>query len=242
LLLVTGMTGSGKTTTVSALVDWINSHKALHILTIENPIEYVHTDKKSIISQRSLGSDVASFNMAVTGALRHDPDVILIGEMRDPDTIRSAINAAATGHLVISTLHANTASEVVNRIVSFFDPVERDLVKLQLRDCLKCVICQRLVPKKGGGRLPTLEIMLNDVKAITDGIIAGDTDMIRVGMQQSVSHSFLFEQYLYKLYKAGTIELELGQEYSTDESIFNQMVMGTYSIPRLESVKHLGAH
>ena len=238
LLLVTGMTGSGKTTTVAALIDWINTHKHLHILTIENPIEYVHEDKKSIISQRSLGSDVESFDMAVTGALRHDPDVILIGEMRDSDTIRSAINAAATGHLVISTLHANTASEVVNRVVSFFDPVERDLVKLQLRDCLQCVICQRLVPRKGGGRLPALEILLNDVKSITDGIIAGDTDMIRIGMQQTVSHSFLFEHYLHKLYKDGEIDLEQGQEYSTDESIFNQMTMGTYSVPRLEGVKH----
>jgi twitching motility protein PilT len=101
--------------------------------------------------------------------------VIVIGEMRDPDTIRSAINAAATGHLVISTLHASTASEVVNRIVSFFDPVERDLVKLQLRDALKCIICQRLVPKIGGGRLPALEFMFNDTKHIADGILAGNT-------------------------------------------------------------------
>src|SRR5690606_23540003 len=196
LLLVTGMTGSGKSTTVAALVDWINGHRAAHILTIENPVEYVHTNKKSIISQRGLGVDVATFNLAVTGALRHDPDVVVIGEMRDPDTIRSAINAAATGHLVISTLHANTASEVVNRVVSFFDPVERDLVKLQLRDCLQCVICQRLVPKIGGGRIPALEVLFHDVKAMTDGILQGDTDHIRVGMQQAVSHSFLFEQYL----------------------------------------------
>ncbi|MCA9781911.1 MAG: Flp pilus assembly complex ATPase component TadA, partial [Candidatus Eremiobacteraeota bacterium] len=173
LILVTGMTGSGKTTTVAALLDWINANRTCHILTIENPIEFVHTNKKSILSQRNLGSDVESFHDAVTGALRHDPDVILIGEMRDPDTIRAAINAAATGHLVISTLHANTAAEVVNRIVSFFDPVERDLVKLQLRDSLKCVINQRLVPKIGGGRVPALEMMLNDVKAIADGIMEG---------------------------------------------------------------------
>ena len=153
LVLITGMTGSGKSTTVATMVDWINSNKACHILTIENPVEYVHHNKMAMISQRSTGEDVHTFFEAVTGALRHDPDVIVIGEMRDPDTIRSAINAAATGHLVISTLHANTASEVINRIVSFFDPVERDLVKLQLRDCMKCVICQRLVKKKGGGRI-----------------------------------------------------------------------------------------
>lgn len=238
LLLLTGMTGSGKSTTVAALVDWINSHRAAHILTIENPIEYVHVNKKSIISQRGLGSDVENFNLAVTGALRHDPDVIVIGEMRDPDTIRAAINAAATGHLVISTLHANTASEVVNRIVSFFDPVERDLVKLQLRDCLQCVICQRLVPKIGGGRVPALEIMFSDVKAIRDGIMIGHSDLIRVGMQQTVSHSFIFEQYLHNLFKQGTISIDNARDMCTDVSTFDQINMGTYSVPRLDSIKH----
>ena len=237
LLLVTGMTGSGKTTTVAALIDWINSKRSSHILTIENPIEFVHSNKKSVISQRNLGMDVKSFRDAVTGALRHDPDVILIGEMRDPDTIRSAINAAATGHLVISTLHANTAAEVVNRVVSFFDPVERDLVKLQLRDCLQCVICQRLVPKIGGGRIPAMEMMLNDVKAIADGVMEGSTDHIRIGMQQTVSHSFLFEHYLYDLYKQKHIDLEHAQEFSTEQSMFDQIRMGTYAIPRLEGVR-----
>jgi twitching motility protein PilT len=240
LLLVTGMTGSGKTTTVAALVDWINSHRAAHILTIENPVEYVHHSKRSVVSQRALGSDVESFDMAVTGALRHDPDVIVIGEMRDPDTIRSAINAAATGHLVISTLHSNTAYEVVNRVVSFFDPVERDLVRLQLRDCLQCVICQRLVPKIGGGRLPALEFLFNDVKAISDGIMEGDTDHIRVGMQQTVSHSTLFEFYLHRMYKDEKITLERAQEFASDVSMFDQIHMGTYSIPRLEGVR--GGH
>jgi twitching motility protein PilT len=242
LVLVTGMTGSGKTTTVAAMIDWINANNAMHILTIENPVEYVHHNQRAIISQRSLGSDVDSFNDAVTGALRHDPDVVLIGEMRDPDTIRAAINAAATGHLVISTLHSNTASEVVNRIVSFFDPVERDLVKLQLRDCLQCVICQRLVPKIGGGRLPSLEILLNDIKAIRDGVKEGDTDLIRVGMQQTVSHSFLFEQYLFQLFKEGAIDIEHARAFSTDQSIFDQLHMGTYSVPRLDSIKGKGDH
>jgi len=240
LLLITGMTGSGKTTTVAALVDWINEHRNTHILCIENPIEYVHMNRMSMISQRSIGVDVENFNMAVTGALRHDPDVILIGEMRDPDTIRAAINAAATGHLVISTLHANTASEVVNRIVSFFNPVERDLVKLQLRDCLQCVICQRLIPKIGGGRVPALEFMFNDVKAIADGILEGDTDHIRIGMQQTVSHSFLFEQYIYSLFKKGLIDNEHAKEFCTDVSVFEQIMMGTYSIPRLDAIR--GAH
>jgi twitching motility protein PilT len=157
--------------------------------------------------------------------------------MRDPDTIRSAINAAATGHLVVSTLHANTAAEVVNRIVSFFDPVERDLVKLQLRDCLKCVICQRLVPKIGGGRVPALEMMLNDVKAVADGIMCGSTDQIRIGMQQTVSHSFLFEHYLHNLFKEGKIDMEHAQAFATDKSMFDQIHMGTYAVPRLDSAR-----
>lgn len=241
LLIVSGMTGSGKSTSCAALIDWINGHRAAHILTIENPVEYVHTNKRSIVSQRSIGVDVDTFNDAVTGALRHDPDVILIGEMRDSDTIRAAINAAATGHLVITTLHASTASEVVNRIVSFFDPVERDLVKLQLRDALQCVICQRLVPRVGGGRVPAMEIMFNDVKAIADGILSGDSDLIRIGMQQTVSHSFLFEQYLHRLYKDQIITIERAHENCTETSVFDQILMGTYSVPRLDSIKHHGA-
>ncbi|GMW01426.1 MAG: hypothetical protein AMXMBFR84_25630 [Candidatus Hydrogenedentota bacterium] len=242
LVLVVGMTGSGKSTTVASVVDYINTNYSYHVLTIENPVEYVHKNKKAIVSQRDTGIDVATFGLAVTGALRHDPDTIVIGEMRDPDTIRSAINAAATGHLVISTLHSNTAYEVVNRIVSFFDPIERDLVKLQLRDALRCVVCQRLIPKIGGGRVPAIEVLFNDIKAINDGIIEGDTDGIRVGMQQTVSHSFLFESYLLKLYKDGKINLENARLYCTDVSIFDQMVMGTYTVPRLESIKaaHMG--
>lgn len=236
LVLISGMTGSGKTTTGAALVDWINSNRFLHILSIEDPVEYVHHSKKSFVSQRSLGVDVNTFGEGVLGALRHDPDVIVIGEMRDPDTIRGAISAASTGHLVISTLHSSTASMVVNRIVSFFDPVERDLVKLQLRDNLQCVICQRLVPRKTGGRVPALEILFNDIKPISDGILHGLTDEIRIGMQQVVSHSFLFEKYLHDLERKGVIDLETARAACTDVSVFDQMHMGTYSIPRVESM------
>ncbi|HOZ45187.1 MAG TPA: PilT/PilU family type 4a pilus ATPase [Candidatus Hydrogenedentes bacterium] len=237
LLLVTGMTGSGKTTTAAAIIDWINQHREVHIVTIEDPIEYVHRNKASIISQRCLGNDVNSFAEAVTGAMRHDPDVIMLGEMRDSDTVRAAITAASTGHLVVSTLHSNTASDVVSRIVSFFDPVERDLVRLQLRDCLKCIICQRLVPRIGGGRVPALEMLFNDTKPISDAIDEGDTDGLRIGMQQTTSHSLIFEQYLHTLYKEKKVDLEHCREHATDISIFDQLVMGTYSVPRLEALK-----
>lgn len=241
LILVTGMTGSGKSTTVASLIDWINAKKAVHILSIEDPVEYVHNNKAAIVSQREVGRDVATFNEGIRAALRHDPDVIFIGEMRDPDTIRSAISAASTGHLVISTLHANTSSEVINRIVSFFDPVERDLVKLQLRDCAKCVINQRLLPRTGGGRIPALEFLFNDTKHIADSILAGNTLGIRVGMQQTLSDSFILEEYLLRLYKQDLISIADAHAQAPHPEIFDQMRAGTYSIPSLESMAHHGA-
>jgi len=231
LVLVTGMTGSGKSTTVASLVDWINQNSALHILCIEQPVEFVHKSKKSVVSQRDVGEDVGTFADAVRGALRHDPDVIVIGEMRDPDTIRSAINAAATGHLVISTLHSGTAYEAVNRIISFFDPVERDLVKLQLRDALKCVVCQRLLPKRSGGRQVGLEFLFNDTNMISNAIMRGDSLALKVGMQQTASSSFIFEQHLYELCKAEVIHKETAQTYASEQSVLDQMILGSYTIP-----------
>lgn len=236
LILVTGMTGSGKSTTVASLVDWINQTTSVHILCIEQPVEFVHKSKKSIVSQRDVGDDVGTFATAVRGALRHDPDVIVIGEMRDPDTIRSAINAAATGHLVISTLHSSTSYEAVNRIISFFDPVERDLVKLQLRDALKCVICQRLLPKRGGGRQVGLEFLFNDTNIIANAILHGDSMGLKVGMQQTASSSFIFEQHLYDLYKADIISKEIAQTFASEPSIFDQMTLGSYSIPSTDAM------
>lgn len=162
--------------------------------------------------------------------------MIFIGEMRDPDTIRAAINAAATGHLVVSTLHANTASEVVNRVVSFFDPVERDLVKLQLRDCIQCIICQRLLPKTGGGRIPALEFMFNDTKHISDSILAGDSIGIRVGMQQSLSNSTILESYLKQLVDQELIAKDVARDHAAQPDVLDQMLRGTYVIPSLESM------
>ena len=238
MIVVAGMTGSGKSTTVAAIVDWINQNKSLHVLCVEEPVEYVHANKRSVVSQRDVGVDIATFHEAVRGALRHDPDVIVIGEMRDPDTIRSAINAAATGHLVISTLHSSTSYEAVNRIVSFFDPVERDLVKLQLRDALKCVICQRLMPKTGGGRVPALEFLFNDTKHIGDSILTGNSINIKIGMQQGASNSFIFEKYLFNLVKKELVTAEQARAFATEVSIFDQMRLGTYVVPSLDSMMH----
>ncbi|MCK5558052.1 MAG: PilT/PilU family type 4a pilus ATPase [Candidatus Hydrogenedentes bacterium] len=237
LFLVVGMTGCGKTTTLAAIVDYINQHRQKHILTIEHPVEYVHINKLSIISQRDTGVDVPDFGMGVTGALRHDPDVIVIGEMRNADTIRAAITAAATGHLVLSTLHANTAAECANRIVSFFDPIERDLVRLQLKDCLQGIVHQRLVPRIGGGRIPAVEVMIQDMKQISDGIISGNSEMIHAGMQQTITQSFIMEKHIYQIYKEKKVSLEHAREFATDVSVFDQMIIGTYTIPRVEGLK-----
>ncbi len=237
LVLVTGMTGSGKSTTVASLIDWINTHQARHILTIEDPVEYAQENKKSIVSQRQVGKDVDSFNAAVRSALRQDPDIIFVGEMRDSDTIRSAISAAATGHMVISTLHANTASEVVTRIVSFFDPVERDFVRLQLRDCVKCIICQRLVAKTRGGRVPALEFLFNDTKHIADCILSGDAEGIRSGMQQTLSESFIVEQYLKDLVKNDLISHDEAEKHAANRDTFNQMCHGSYAPPSLGRIR-----
>ena len=238
LILVSGMTGSGKSTTVASLIDWINENQSLHILTIESPVEYVHHNKQSIISQRNVGTDAPTAIKAVHGALRHDPDVIFIGEMRDSDTIRAAIDAASTGHLVISTFHANTAAEVINRIVSFFDPVERDLVRLQLRDCIRCVMCQRLVPKKGGGRVPALEFLFADTNHILECILNGNTGALRVAMQQSSSQSTIFEQSLINLVREGLILEPIAAQHASNRDLFEQMRLGTYAVPSVDTMLH----
>ena len=161
LILVTGATGSGKSTTLAAIIDFINANRKNHIVTIEDPIEFLHRDKKSIINQREVGSDTMGFQSALKSALRQDPDVILVGEMRDHETIETAITAAETGHLVLSTLHTVDAAETINRIISVFPPFHQRQVRIQLAAVLKGVISQRLVPRADGkGRVPAVEIMI----------------------------------------------------------------------------------
>ncbi len=234
LVLISGMSGSGKSTTAAAIIEWINANRQAHILSIEDPIEYVFQPKNSFFSQRALGVDVRNFSEGAQGALRQDPDVIFIGEMRDADTIRAAIGAASSGMLVVSTLTSGNASGVVNRVASFFDPVERDMIRQQLHDFLVGVVCQKLIPKKGGGRVPALEIMYNDIKPISNAIMDGSTLGIRLGMQQNLSHSKLFEHYIYDLYKDEVITLETAKAMAPEISMFEQILMGTYSVPRID--------
>ena len=160
LFLVCGITGSGKSTTLASMLDYINAVRKCHIITVEDPVEFVYKDKSSIISQRQVGRDTLSFANALRGALREDPDVILVGEMRDVDTIRAGLSAAETGHLVFSTLHTTTAVDTINRMISYFPQSERDLIRQEIAYTLQGVVCQRLLRRKGGGRIPAVEILL----------------------------------------------------------------------------------
>ena len=209
LVLVTGPTGSGKTTTLAAMVDHINHIRPCHIITIEDPVEYLHKDDLAAIEQREVGFDTESFTAAMRTILRQDPDVILIGEMRDPETVYTALTAAETGHLVFSTLHTTTATETINRIVDFFPPHQQGQIRVSLSGALTGTVCQRLIPRADGkGRVPALEVMVVNGRiqqAILDPLQTSDIDQIMVegeyyGMQT-------FDQSLAMLLRDGTVDL-----------------------------------
>ncbi len=165
LVLVTGTTGSGKSTTLAAMIEHININRTAHVVTIEDPIEFLMRDKRSIVNQREVGADTQSFSTALRAALRQDPDVILVGEMRDFETIETAITAAETGHLVVSTLHTMDAAETINRIISVFPPYQQRQVRMQLASILKAVLSQRLIPRADGkGRVPALEVLVSTAR------------------------------------------------------------------------------
>src|SRR5918994_307110 len=181
LILCTGTTGSGKSTTLAAMIDYINSHRTEHIMTVEDPIEFLHRDKKSIVNQREVEVDTKSFSQALRSALRQDPDVILVGEMRDYETIETALTAAETGHLVLSTLHTMDATETVNRIISVFPPHQQKQIRLQLASVLKSALAQRLIPTQDGrGRVPGVEVLIN-TPFIKDCIVDKDKTHLIAG-------------------------------------------------------------
>jgi len=228
LVLVTGPTGSGKTTTLAAMIDQINATKAVHILTIEDPIEVLHPAKTSSISQRELGLDTDTYLDAMRSAMRQDPDVILIGEMRDFETVGAALAAAETGHFVLSTLHTTDAVETVNRVVDFFPAQHQHQIRISLASVLRGVICQRLVPRMSGGRVPVVEVLVNNGRIadrirdskITDEIAEIIAESTFYGMQT-------FDQSLFGLVKRGLVGIEEAMNVATNPHDFSLMLEQT---------------
>jgi twitching motility protein PilT len=229
LVLCTGTTGSGKSTTLAAMIDCVNSARNEHIVTIEDPIEFLHRDKRSLVNQREIDVDTRGFAHALRAALRQDPDVILVGEMRDYETIETALLAAETGHLVLSTLHTTDATETINRIISVFPPHHQKQIRIQLGQVLRAVLSMRLLPRADGtGRVPAVEVMrvtpyIRDcienkekTKYIRDAIASGTS---QYGMQT-------FDQSLYQLYKSGLIELEEALRRASNPDEFKLKIEG----------------
>jgi len=229
LILVTGTTGSGKSTTLASMIDIINKNRNSHIITIEDPIEFIHEDKKSIIDQREVGSDTSTFSSALRVALRQDPDVILVGEMRDFETIETALTAAETGHLVMSTLHTLNATETITRIISVFPPYHQKQVRLQLAAVLKGVVSQRLVPRVDGmGRVPAVEILISTAR-VRECIVEKDktselNDAISKG--QTAYGMQTFDQSLMHLMKLNLITFEEALKHCTNPDDFALRVKG----------------
>jgi twitching motility protein PilT len=228
LILLTGTTGSGKSTTLAAIIDHINETRASHIVTIEDPIEYLHKDRNSIINQREVGMDTESFSRAMRRVLRQDPDVILIGEMRDEETVRTALSAAETGHLVLSTVHTLDASESINRILDFFQPHEQGQARAMLAGTLKGVVSQRLVPTPDGdGRVAVCEILRVTGRAkdmITD---PDQTDRLREVIAEGEYYGMqTFDQALLKHYQAGRVSMDDALRVATSPHDFKLLVAG----------------
>ena len=230
LILVTGIAGSGKSTTIAAMIDYINNHDRKHIITIEDPIEFAFTDKMSVISQREVGSDTHGFHNALRHVIRQSPDVIFIGEMRDYETIQSAIMAAETGHLVLSTLHTVDATQTIERIINYYPQHQHDQVRMQLSLILKGVISLRLLLKKDKtGRIPACEVMsLSPTirKVIREGRTNDLYDLIKRG---EISQMQTFNQAIVKLYKKGLINEDEAVKYSSNVEELTLQLKGIYS-------------
>ncbi len=221
LILVTGATGTGKTTTLAALLNKINHEKSLHVITLEDPVEFVHPHLKATFNQRELGSDFDTFSTGLRAALRQAPKVILVGEMRDRETVEIAMNAAETGHLVMSTLHTVDAGQTINRIVGMFNQEEEQQIRIRLSDSLRWVISQRLVPKEGGARIALLEIMSNNMR-VKDTILHGESedktfyDIVRDGAAYGM---WTFDQHIIKLYTQGLISEQTARGFATRRAV-----------------------
>ncbi|WP_372998112.1 type IV pilus twitching motility protein PilT [Sulfurimonas sp.] len=230
LVLVTGVTGSGKSTTLAALINEINIRKRKHIITIEDPIEFVHKDKGCIINQRSVGQDTLSFGTALRASLREDPDIILVGEMRDRETINLALHAADTGHLVFSTLHTIDAKETINRIIATFPTDEQNRVRMSLAGVIQGIVSQRLIPTIDGGRRAAMEVLVR-TPTIEKLIMENRDYEIRDAVEKGRDHykSQSFDQHILELYNEGIITKEKAKDYATSASDLELRMSGLSS-------------
>ena len=226
LVLVTGMTGSGKTTTTGAMINHINSTKRVHIMTIEDPIEILHPDRMAIVNQREIGIDTTDFFQALKRAMRQDPDVIFIGEMRDQETVQAAISAAETGHLVLSTLHTIDASETINRIIEFFPPHQQKQTRIALAGSLKGILSQRLLPRKDGkGRVPAIEALVMNGRIFDLIVNPEQTHLIHDVIAESGFYGMqTFDQALLELFRNGIVSMEDAMSASSNPHDFTIMV------------------
>lgn len=229
IILVTGPTGSGKSTTIASLIEHINANSQKHIITIEDPIEYIYTNKKSVVSQRQIEIDTASFPDGVKYALRQDPDVIVIGEIRDKETMSAALKAAETGHLVYATMHTNDAIQTVNRIINIYDPSDRDFVRKQLAESLRGTIAQRLLPKQdGNGRIPACEVLVV-TPTVKDFIIKDNLedvyDLVRKG---SFNDMITMNMSIFELVKRGYISEATALSATDNKNELSQMLRGVF--------------
>ncbi len=221
LILVTGATGSGKSTTLAALLNKINNEKSIHIITLEDPVVFVHPHKQSTFNQRELGSDFDAFSSGLRAALRQAPKVILVGEMRDKETVEIGMSAAETGHLVMSTLHTVDAGQTINRIVGMFSKEEEQQIRIRLADTVRWIICQRLVPKVGGGRVAILEILSTSLR-VKDTIINGESEgktFYEILSNGEAYGMWTFDQHILKLYQEGQITEETAMAYASRRAI-----------------------
>jgi twitching motility protein PilT len=221
LVLVSGATGQGKSTTQAAMIDWINRNRMKHVITLEDPIEYWHENIESTVTQREIEHDTESFRTGLRSALRQDPDVILIGEMRDVDTFETAFEASETGHLVISTMHANTAIGAITHLLAMFPDSKEGLIRRRLADSLRAIISQRLLNGLDGGRIPAVEVLVGTA-AVRDAILQGEVQqaLLRL-MQDGEAYGMqTFDQHLTKLVKEGSVSFDAAKQVATNPADF----------------------
>ncbi len=221
IIIITGTTGSGKSTTLASMIDYVNNRRPVHILTVEDPIEFVLYDKEAIINQRELGVDTNSFMDAIRGAMREDPDIILVGEMRDRETVNATFQAALTGHLVLTTLHTLDVVQTISRIIDFYPETMQKQARIMLSETIKAIISMRLLPMVGGGRLPAMEIMKSTGRIREFIEDAEKTEMIKLAMEEAEDDGMItFDRYLLKMYKENLITYETALAAATSPHDF----------------------